>query len=634
VDALGSVAAPSDSPAAALGPRPTRAAAARRAEFVDVWTRTDSKHRIRAYVMLALTFGLFCGLCVFTYWLRGARPLDFSWESYFAPARFWATHSPNLYDFVLYPVDVTRVPIHALVLGMLFASIVAVPVLIAILFRFASALPFVAAVGVFGHMPWLAFTLVGCCIIAAVPPLRLNFRFGSALLGMMPILLYMWLATRGTTDQLDQASPIQKSLLAIPWILAVLAACAMHACVLLISHAASYRPWAVSAVVAVMFATPVVLFHSLVGVDELAFRVLERDFGPKSPRFAPLSDAEPLLRDLFVRFVNDEAYYTRFRPEILEALAGDAEPVRRIVRQQMLLDHLTQRAAGHEACKRFIADHPRSRYIPAVLYMQARIMDTRLDERRFDPLSPRRELYADFPHVQSESAWAALLSEHADSRFSVAAATRLAELALRRGETAEALRLARVATRSQYIVSARSATSQPEASLLRAMPAEDSLGYDARPYVLEARRLADLIAANDDDPRFGSAPLAALASLDPRRPGYANALEDLMLRYPGAKITDNVRVARAVAEPLVEARMDGLAQLVAGPDDPDGDGVPEALLRLAEFEVQSAAAWRRPAGVGRLREIVRRFGDSCWAAEARERLAVLAPLANSESGPQ
>src|SRR5262249_35669186 len=156
---------------------------------------------------------------------------------YFAPLNFLTAQSPNLNDFILYPIDVTQTPVHAFVLGLLLAAIVAIPLLVAILFRFPSALPFIAAVFIFAHMPWMTVTLIAACLLAAVRPFRMKFRFGSALVGLLPVVLYLYLATRGGLDALDQASPAQRSLMAVPWILAVVAACLMLGIVLLISRA-------------------------------------------------------------------------------------------------------------------------------------------------------------------------------------------------------------------------------------------------------------------------------------------------------------------------------------------------------------------------------------------------------------
>ena len=95
-----------------------------------------------------------------------------------------------------------QTPIYGVVVGLLVAAIVAVPISVAILYKFPSALPFCAAVLVFAHMPWMGVTLVASCILAALKPFRMAFRYGSALVGLLPVLLYLYLATRGAAESL------------------------------------------------------------------------------------------------------------------------------------------------------------------------------------------------------------------------------------------------------------------------------------------------------------------------------------------------------------------------------------------------------------------------------------------------
>ena len=63
-----------------------------------------------------------------------------------------------------------------------------------------------------------------------------------------------------------------------PWVLAIIAACTMMAVIIFIAYVANYRPGAVALVMAVMFATPAILFQTSVGMDELQYRVLESKY--------------------------------------------------------------------------------------------------------------------------------------------------------------------------------------------------------------------------------------------------------------------------------------------------------------------------------------------------------------------
>lgn len=592
--------------------------------IVDVWSRTAPKYRRRAAVLLAVTLGLFIGLCVFTHWLRVARPFDFSWSSYAEPARFWGPRTQSLNDFLRYPISVEQAPLHGVVLGLLLASIVAVPILVAILYRIGAAIPFVLSVLIFAHLPWMSVTLLAGCVLASVRPFRLSFRYGSALLGLLPVLLYLYLATWSTPEQPGlPVAPAERTLLIAPWVLAILSACAMMAAVLLIARVVNYRPGAIAPVMAVTFATPAVIFFRYVGRDELEYRVLEATYGPRAERFLAPRSAPDTIRAWF-----------RDGSENLdeELLAVWAEPprVHEFVVRRMWQDFLADRNATWAECNRFISAHPDSRYVPCVLYIQARTLDARLDEPKLTR-SARRELYTDFPHAQSAPAWAALLSQFPDSPLATAARLRLAQLRLRAGEVEAARQLLEPAPRAG--APPPTATQPARPRLFQPPEAESSLQFDPAPFEFEIRRLRELIDANRSDPRHGDAPLIEWSALDRHRAGYDRQLLALAARYPGALLYDNLMVAWAVARPDATARYAALLACL----DPlgDGDALPEALYHLADLEIQTLAGADDPirgAGIARMRDVARRFPATCWGDKARERLEMLDPAYASVAG--
>lgn len=601
--------------------------------IVDVWSRTQPKYRVRAVVLLIVNLLLFCGLCTFAHWLRG-KPLGFSPHTYYEPARFWDPGAPNLNDFILAPINVVQVPVHGVVLGMVMAVMVAVPIVVAILYRFKSALPFLAAVLVFAHMPWMAITLLTSCVLATMRPFRMSFRFGSALLALLPVLLYLYLATRGAPGQLaNYGSPAQKSLLVAPWILTILAASVMLGAVLLIARVVNYRPGAVAPVLAIMFAMPVALFHWRVGADELAYRVLEAEYGPRSKRFEPVHksrETQNAILALIASEIRSSSFTGQLRSDLLALWSLQPEKLRelkRTVSRRFLAAFLTDRSEAYQACKRFIADCPRSRYVPNVLYIQARVIDTRLDEAKLALNQPYRELYNDFPHVQSEEIWLKLLKQYPDSPFAVTAALRLAELQLRAGKVDEALdNLRLVLTENPDHPNGPASTQPRHRGLLATASPESSLDFQAEPYRREARRLAELIAANRDDPKHGNTPLTELTALDPRRARYLEQLQRLAQRYPDSMLCDNLVVRWATGLSNIDQRAAALEGCLRTFDT--GDAIPEALYRLATLETQSLAAEdesRRAQGIARLHEIVTRFPESCWARRAAERLEMLEP---------
>lgn len=620
--------------ATGVGDRPVTDAAALRVdpeEIVDVWSRTEPKYRTRALVLLLINLGLFCGLCVFTFWLRAARPFDVSLASYVSPARFWAP-GPNLTDFLIEPISVKDTPLHAVVLGLLFGAIFTVPIVISILYRFVSALPFVAAVLVFAHMPWMAFTLLWSCVLASLPPFRMKFRYASALVGLLPVLVYLILAGAGTGD-LGVASPTEKTLMAMPWVLAVLASAVMIAICLQLAKFLNYRPGPVAPIVSIMFAAPVVLFHVGIGVDELDYRVLEHAYGPRSRAFEPVQDPRPKLRQLVLSIARNDELYKLYLPDFLAALQGEPFPNPRLVLQYFVVEFMADRARAYQACRNFVADHPKSRYVPEVLFIQARVLDTRLNERALLGRTPSRELYFDFPHVQSEKPWSDLQRQFPDSVLSAAAALRLAQLRLREGRIDEVLALLSEQHARRAAMLRGRPTSQPVVEpLLARTPPEEALGFEVEPYLREAWRLEQLVRNNKDDPKYGDAPLVALASLDPHRIRYAQQLLRLADAYSDALLFDNLMVAYAVTLPSPRERATVLARLAARLGD--GDAQPEIQVSLANLEIQSLADEASTArAMQRLRRIARGPADDYWSDEARRMLRIYEPPAAEGATP-
>jgi hypothetical protein len=418
----------------------------------------------------------------------------------------------------------------------------------------------------------------------------------------------------------------------------------MMATVIFIAHLVNYRPVAVAPAIAVMFATPAVLFHVYIGVDELHYRMLESKYGPRSERFQPVQDATDQIMALLHIWTAPLPGHRPFAPLTITGDAGGAADPRRSallaiwsadpeeqlaikqrISRRLLLDLLDDRSEAFEACKNFIADHPTSRYVPNVLYIQARALDTRLDERTLVGETAQRELYTAFPHVESEAVWTTLLEQYPRSPLAVAARLRVAQLRLRRGDANGALAVLDQQP-AAGATSRSTAAALSDRPLLNTRPPEESLGFEPDQDLFEAARLRELIRNNRDDPRYGIAPLQALAALDPHRRGYRDQLQRLAAQYPDSLLYDNlvVRWASATSDRAERAaKLLACIQRFAG-----GDAVPAAMFELADLEVQAFGTddeARRSAGIARLHELVARYGQSCWAQRARERLRAVDP---------
>jgi hypothetical protein len=592
--------------------------------YEDVWSWTAPKYRFRAIALLSLNLGLYIALCVFTHYLHVGRALEFTFDSYLTPARFWGEGTQSLYDFILYPISVEQNPVHGVVIGLLLASIAAVPIATAVTYRLPSAIPFCAVVLIFAHLPWLSLTLVASCVLASVRPFRLKFRYGAALVGLLPVLLYIFLATLGGTDLLSASiSPERKLLLAGPWLLAILAACVMLAVILFLAQLVNYRPGAVSPVMAVMFVTPVLLFQRYVGFDELSYRTLELKYGPRSTRFEPVQNATDTILRFFRERMESTADTSAQRAVLLALWNEDAQrqaEIKHRVSNSLLVKLLADRQAAYDACEEFLATHLHSRFTPNVLYIQARALDTRLDELRVTGEQAQRELYTDFPHVQSERPWTALLTQFADSPLAVAARLRLAQLRMREGRIEEALAALELPAAPPRSAPPRRAAADPSRP-------EATLDFEPDEFIFQADRLRELILANStaDGMARDRAALQALGGLDPHREGYRRQLARLAAEYADRPIHDNLVVKWASSH---EDRTERPALLrMCLERYPDGDAFPEALFDLADLEVQTFGDndTRRQAGIAKLQQLARDYAHTCWGRLAAERVAILRP---------
>ena len=174
--------------------------------LMDVWSRTGSKYRLRAVILLAVNVLLFAGAGSFAFWLRSGEvfaPLVPGYrDQLISTFRFTGQGGVTLSSLLLEPISVQDVPMQIPIQGLLMAALIAIPILVAILYRFWSSVPFIAVVGFIAVMPWLAITLLASCIIASVRPFRTRFRFMSALAGLAPAVVYLMLAWSGSDAEL------------------------------------------------------------------------------------------------------------------------------------------------------------------------------------------------------------------------------------------------------------------------------------------------------------------------------------------------------------------------------------------------------------------------------------------------
>ncbi len=593
--------------------------------LMDVWSRSGSKYRIRAILLLILNVVLFAAVGSFAYWLRSGEV--------FAPARegYWdllaqtlrgvGKAEVSLGSLLLEPISVQTVPVLIPIIGLLMAALISIPILVAILYRFWSSLPLIMVVGFLAVMPWLALTLLGSCILASVRPFRTRFRFMSALIGLVPAIVYLTLAWSGTSDAVaGRIDPVDRVKFVAPWVLAVVASTLVFAIVLAIAKMVNFRPGAVTPLLAVMFGLPVALFEFHVGRDELYYMLLEKleqayfaevDASGEWQKAAIRAwEQHPLPRPAWdaVREIEEEKW--------LFELAADIGP-----RQSELTRH---QAELSDRCDRFQYFFPDSPHTPSALFIKARSWDRRVDLRDFKATKWIR-FYEDFPSIRSRETWRIILENRPNTALGAVALLRMAQFEARECDVERAAAklgaLLEKFDASPLSSAASGKTTETSKSVLARGTPEASLGIRLEGVLLEAHRLLDLLIGNRDpiygyDPLCGAvrdddSPRWGLLDLDPRHESYVQHLETIREKYPRCQVEDNLELEIAKAMSASEDRVLRIEALLRR--FPKGDAAPEAHLRLG---MAYQAEKNGPQSEGVFAKLVREWPDSIWARQA------------------
>jgi outer membrane protein assembly factor BamD (BamD/ComL family) len=600
----------------------------------DVWRWTSPKYRIRTVGLLLLNAGLFAGLGFFAFWLRTGAYGPFSQEGYWHA--WWRVFDPTkeqqvtLMDFLVKTIPVDQVPIMTLIMGLLLASMTAIPILVSMLYRFPFSLIFTAIIAFVAVFPWLAITVTFCCFLARWRPFRFQFRFATALLALLPVVLYYALATRNA-DVLEHLSPVELAKLYIPWVLALIAACTVMGVVLGIARLVNDRPGAIAPLMAVLFALPIALFEIKVGRDELYYRIIEQEFGPGSTsHFADRMDADDTIRKIADRRWEQggrKANRAAVEEQVKVLLQFQFNTLRADWDEQSLenmADFAEQQYEAVHACETFLKRYPASPYCPNVLFLQGRALDMRIDHELFQRKGILRH-YDDFPSMASRPVWERLVENYPRSVFSRVGMCRLGLLRARSGDVdgAEAI-LKQLARESAESV--RQST-QPEAAstwrkLLAGRGTSQRLGVSTADIGMQGQKLLALISQNRD-PQQKDLALRVLLSLDPHDPMYAQnlrqLLKDIDKKYPLTLLKDNIEVAVATAQPSQSLRIKALEACVQKLARQAGsDAFPQAQYELG----LAYQADNRPAEAKAMfDQVVLKEPTSPWAMEARRQLA-------------
>ena len=604
--------------------------------IVDVWSRTAPKYRRRAVLMLSLSAVLFGGLCCFTYWLRTGDVLPWRSDDYadimFRSFRPSGAGQVTLSDFLSAPISVKDVPIHGVIMGLLFATLSSIPILVAILYRFPSSILFALMVVFLAAMPWLGITVLGGCVLASLPKLRFNFRYASALLGLMPVGLYFIMASWEPSG--TKSKPVEnQALLYAPWVLALLSSCVICAVTLAMAKLINYRPGGISPSMGVLFAIPVILFHARVGRDELEYRILERDVGLGTrSHFRPIDVGAMADREAMRQWSGS-------RDISFEDLKS---PALARLRESFILDMENDRARAAADCDAFMEQFRRSKYIPNVLFLKGQALDRRVNRVKLVGQNIL-EFRADAPSLASQRIWQTLEEQFPRHELAAMALYKLGWLRARQerfddaaallSEMIDRFDLSRATTRPARLM------AMDRASMFQRPTTGQSLGLETDNLVRQARRLSEMIVACRADlpraeqevfvhpaPGLKVHPLALLLSLDDTHPDFEANLSGIVKHFPESQAARYAEIRLVLMEPAISrriSRLRTLAETLSG--RPAGA---EAMFYLADVLQEDSVMDEARSIYG---ELIKAYPDSYWSASAKERLASLA-LAERATG--
>jgi outer membrane protein assembly factor BamD (BamD/ComL family) len=412
---------------------------------------------------------------------------------------------------------------------------------------------------------------------------------------------------------LSQLAPAEQIKLYFPWLWSMIWAALLMGAVLLLARVVNYRPGVIAPLLAVSFAIPVALFEGQVGRDELYYRLLEREYGPRSPDYFVDLDRPAVIERLAERWLRTRRTPNQslkaIRAEIRDWWAFAPERIR-----DELAALQEELASGQfdvvSACDRFLRDYSKSKYVPSVLYIKARALDMRINEPLF-LRAGRLEHYLDYPSRASRPVWVTLLTRHPDSTLSAVARLRLARFYAQERRVGQAID---VLNELEDVVRERQQTGEQSTSLFEAEPPAASLAVSLERVLEDGRKLRDLLQRNRDA-QYSDTPLVLLMKSDARHTQYERNLRDLRQRYPQSALADNIDlrlILRARSRTWRAAQLSRFVQERA-----EGDAVERALFELGALLERDAQPQRALETWERL---LTRYPESPWCVDAARRI--------------
>jgi len=524
---------------------------------------------------------------------------------------WWQTKSPyssiDLIDQLLWPLNIFHFPMQIIIIALLMGLLCTIPIIIAQLYNLMYAVPFLAASFLLGHNSVLTLCLLVSCAAVSFEPMRFKSKFVSAIVCLLPEVLYWLLFSRGNPEQ----DVHRWAVIYAPWGLAFLISVLILGVVLTVGHVLRYRPGGVMPVFGLMLAGTVILFHYSIGMDE-------RDFQAQVFRYSPGEIPElqnrsiiPQLEQEFNQWQKQFPYLT---PELImsqlrwewklafgpASVIGSSDlnnlnegnPAALAKREAWKVGFAQANALDH--INEFIKTEQHNKRLADALYYLGQLLDLSVDMRTLYEEDALR-FYTDIPKIHSEKYWHEIVDRFGQTEVSIEARWRLSRLAAARQPERisepyhfeKALELLQEADKlCQQKLQERKENSHKTslwnkwlATVFSAPP--DTITLDELAALqMKIGQLMMLIKENRSGHPQQEQRLAKFIDLDSHQLNYEDQLKTLRLNSSQPDpLIDNIELAQALLFKDPDAKIVRLTELTR--QYPDRDGGVEAMLELA-----------------------------------------------------
>ena len=475
-------------------------------------------------------------------------------------------------EIFVHPLSILIHPWMIVVISLLLAALIFVPIIVAVLYRLLYAGLFVLVLALVGQSLILALALATGCVLSARTRLRSEMPFLAVLLGMLPAGAYLYLFGFAAIESAAML-PLQRWVLTVPFLLAVVASMLASAVVLGLARLTRFRPGVIWPVLLVLAAASASAFYVKIGPGELDYALIANRLAPGDAVF------DPIALDVWRRQNAAEGLTLRMLQRKLEdGLDG---------RRRQLV----------KRCEQFLAKWPASVRGPTVMWILAQSQSLQLDLPALE--AGLVKYSASYVPAASRAAWERLSREYPGTGHATIAQWRLGCLTLRelanRDLTAkEAGELLRDAEQHLHAAAEGLEEMLPAYADRRMVGSGERVfwGGPAMPgrrYCAEAlfavQRLIWLIDGNDVRKDIKSArALAEYLDVNPHEGNYCERLEALLddpkKQYEGTKMGDNLilAVAKTVPDPFERVNM-----LISLAEDQQRDAAIEANYELGRL---------------------------------------------------